>query len=137
MMVSMGLHDVKVSSTHIEHHQTPLSHHDLMVGSRFVLRHHATKTVFLALLHKGKSGLKCNPNFEACCVSHRFFGYPILWLSQALMKTLLSVWDRMLHIWVSARPGLSLFAFLLLLLRPTNRMVPVAPCVVMTSLLPA
>jgi len=40
--------------THIDtHQQTPLNHHDdVMVGSRFVLRHHyATKTVFLALLH--------------------------------------------------------------------------------------
>ena len=95
--------------THIEHHQTPLNHLDIMVGSRFEWRHHATKTVFLALLHWGqKSGLKCNPNFEARCVSHRCLGYPILRLSQALMKALLSVWDWMLHIWVSARPGVSL-----------------------------
>jgi len=61
-----------------------------MMGSRFVIWwHHATiRQYSWPSFTEGKSGLKC----EARCVSHLCFGHPSLWLSQALVKALLSVW---------------------------------------------
>lgn len=109
MIVSRALHDAMVSYN--AHWTSPNTSEPPWYNGRLPvwMAPPCHQDSILGLLHWGqKSGLKCNPNFEARCVSHRCLGYPILRLSQALMKALLSVWDWMLHIWVSARPGVSL-----------------------------
>lgn len=106
MIVSRALHDAMVSYN--AHWTSPNTSEPPWYNGRLFGATMPPRQYSWPCFTEGKSGLKCNPNFEARCVSHQCFGYPILWLSQALMKALLSVWDWMLHIWVSARPGVSL-----------------------------